>query len=40
MSKVLIEKVEKVEQLAKSIFRMTIKSDYVSGMQDLANLSM
>ncbi|WP_010252084.1 dihydroorotate dehydrogenase electron transfer subunit [Acetivibrio cellulolyticus] len=31
MSKVLIEKVEKIEQVAKSIYRMTIKSDYVSG---------
>lgn len=31
MSKVLIEKVEKIEQLANSIYRMTIKSDYVSG---------
>ncbi|NLL06195.1 MAG: dihydroorotate dehydrogenase electron transfer subunit [Clostridiaceae bacterium] len=30
MSKVISEKVEKVEQLAKSIYRMTIKSAYIS----------
>jgi len=30
MSRVIREKVEKIEQLAKSIYKMTIKSDYVS----------
>lgn len=30
MSKVLVEKIENIEQVAKSIYKMTVKSDYVS----------